>query len=193
MPGIVRFDTFSNRRFSTMKIQGFHIFLPVCFGLFTLFCTGCGQKLPAGMPLLHPTSITITQEDTPLDNAIVQLISSDPTLSQWGPSGITDANGVAVLNTNGLYRGAPEGRYKVLVTKREMEKHPHPEWANLPDGDPQYLKFREENLKLKSYDYVEPKYGLLLETPLEADIAKGKNELRFDVGKKVNIEMKRMM
>lgn len=144
------------------------------------------------MPKLHPASITIVQEGTPLDNAIVQLISSDPALSQWGPSGITDANGVAVLNTNSLYRGAPEGHFKVLVTKREMEKNPHPEWADLPDGDPKYQEFRAINQKLKSYDYVEPQYGLLLETPLEVDIAKGKNELSLDVGKKVQVEMKRM-
>ncbi|MDR1269130.1 MAG: hypothetical protein LBK82_06370 [Planctomycetaceae bacterium] len=90
---------------------------------------GCGQKLPDGMPKLYPVTITIVQENTPLEGAIVQLIPEDSSLSTWGPMGITNASGVTELQTNGKYKGSPLGQFKVLVTKKEIEPHPHPEWG----------------------------------------------------------------
>lgn len=144
------------------------------------------------MPKLHPAQITFKQEGAPLEGAIIQLIGETPDVASWGPTGITDTNGVVVLQTNGKYKGAPVGKFKVLITKRETESHPHPEWANLPDGDPNFLKYLDEGKKLKSFDLVEQKYRLLAETPLSVEIQAGKNELELDAGAKVNIESRGM-
>jgi len=162
-------------------------YVAACYCVFAVFTPGCGKKLPPGMPKLHPASVTVTQENAPLDNAMVQFFPTDPALSQWGPSGTTDANGVAVLSTNGQYPGVPEGHYKVIVIKQEREPHPHPEWSFLPDEDPKFRQFQSINARLKTYVYVERKYSNIVNTPLEANITAGKNELQLDAGAKVTI------
>jgi hypothetical protein len=159
-----------------------------------LFFFGCGQKLPEGMPKLYPVTITIVQENTPLEGAIVQLIPEDVSLSNWGPMGITNVSGVAELRTNGKYKGSPSGQFKVLVTKREVEPHPHLEWGNLPDGDPKFIQYCNESMKLKVFDYVEPQFGLINATPLSINItSSGSNNFQLDVGKKTTIEAKRIL
>jgi hypothetical protein len=159
-----------------------------------MYVCGCGQKLPDGIPKLYPVTITIVQENTRLEGAIVQLIPEDPSLSNWGPMGITNASGVTELQTNGKYKGSPLGQFKVLVTKKEIEPHPHLEWGNLPDGDPKFIQYRNEAMKLKVLDYVEPQFGLINATPLSVNItSSGPNNFQLDVGKKITIESKRIL
>ncbi|MDO5553211.1 MAG: hypothetical protein Q4G68_05580 [Planctomycetia bacterium] len=72
--------------------------------IFILFClpfmTGCFQEpRPDGLPKLYPMSIKITQEGTPLTDASVGLISSDPELQRWPAGANTDANGIAKIFT----------------------------------------------------------------------------------------------
>ena len=163
----------------------FLMVLPIC-------CIGCSEKLPKDMPKLHPATLTFTQGSDPLEGAIIQLIGETPDVAAWGPTGVTDSKGAVILQTNGKYKGAPVGKYKILVTKRTTEEHPHPEWANLPDGDPNFRKYVDESNKLKSFDMVEAKYRLLAETPLTVEIQAGQNAQQFDVGAKVQIESRGM-
>jgi len=83
-----------------------------------LLClTGCGgPKKPDGFPPLYPCEVIITKNGVPLEGASVQFNSSD---ARWPPAGTTDAQGVAVINTLS-HPGAPEGEYKVLVSKYEL-------------------------------------------------------------------------
>ena len=153
-----------------------------------LLMTGCGESLPAGMPRLYSASILVTQEGEPLAGALVMLLAEDEDLTQWGPGGVTDASGVAQLQTNGRYKGAPLGTYKVAVTKRETEPHPNPEWANLPDGDPNFRRFVEIGNRLRTYDYIETQYGSIIDTPLRVEITARQRAHTVDVGRKIATE-----
>ena len=151
--------------------------------------TGCGEKLPSGMPKLFPASITVTQEGEPLDGAMVLLIPEDSALQEWGPGGLTNASGVAVMRTNGKCKGAPLGKYKVTVTKTEREPHPHPEWADLPMNDPNYRQFLRMAESLKAYNLVERDFGSRDRTPLQVEVASGQKSHSVDVGNKIRNEI----
>jgi len=156
------------------------------------FCLlpGCGESLPPGMPRLYPAIITVTQEGTPLEGATVQLIPEDQANAQWGPGGTTNASGVAVLYTNARFRGAPLGEYRVTVTKRETEPHPHPE---LSGGDrAQLAEFMRIAQSLKTYNYVEPQYSSITETPLRIEITARERNYEVDAGQQVRIEARLM-
>ncbi|MBR5757707.1 MAG: hypothetical protein IKX88_03815, partial [Thermoguttaceae bacterium] len=58
---------------------------------------GCGEKTPPDMPKLFPTSITITQEGTPVEGASVQLLKKDDLYYKWLAGGVTDATGVCTI------------------------------------------------------------------------------------------------
>jgi len=152
--------------------------------------TGCGERLPAGMPRLYPASITVTQEGTPLAGALVQLIPEDPANAAWGPGGTTNQSGVVVLRTNGAYLGAPLGTYKVTVSKTEMEPHPNPE---LRGGSEEDLRRSLAILRtLRTYSYVEPQYGSIRYTPLRIEITARERNYTIDAGRKIRVEARTM-
>jgi len=150
--------------------------------------TGCGEKLPEGMPKLYPTMITITQEGEPLEGALIQLFPEDDSISQWGPSGLTNASGVVELRTNAKYKGAPLGNYKVTIIKRERDPHPHPEWAGLPPEDPNSRRYVEISRALPVYDFVEPHFGSLARTPLRLEVTADQKNHSIDAGAKTKTE-----
>ena len=51
--------------------------------------TGCGEKLPPGMPRLNPCTITVDMEGQPVENVTVRLVSEDQV--HWGCTGITNS------------------------------------------------------------------------------------------------------
>ena len=162
----------------------------ITLSLVSVMTTGCGESLPPGMPKLYPTSITVIQEGEPLEGAMVLLIPEDASLNDWGPGGITNASGVAVMLTNGQYRGAPLGKYKVTVTKTEREPHPHPEWANLPMNDPNFRQFLRISESLKAYNHVELNFGSRDRTPLQVEVTAGQRTHSVDVGARIRTEIR---
>lgn len=146
--------------------------------------TGCGgPPRPADLPPLYATTITISQEDAPLEGALVSLFSEDTTF-KWGVAGITDSSGKAEIKTHGRFSGAPLGPYKVVVTKTE------------PEDLPEITEFRPDNEEgektpvrrrktIKLYTLLEKKYTNIVDTPLTITIEKGRNGQTFDVGKPV--------
>ena len=163
---------------------------------------GCGgQKLPAGMPDLYPTTITITQENQPLGDAIVMLANADKSV-EWSAVARTNAKGVAVLETSGQYKGVPAGTYKVTVTKQEMERPPDP-YADAPDPKVDQGKYQEwymqneakiaaaSRVQPKVTSVVDPVYDSVEKTPLTVTVeAKKKNDFPLDVGKAVSVSVK---
>ena len=138
------------------------LFLCITVGL-TAGC-GRGPKRPEGMPDLYKTTITITQADSPLADAMVNLKLADGAQSQWYSGGATDANGVVTVSTQGDFQGAPAGKYKVLVSKVTTENDP-------------------SNERSLTYEMVDPQYANFAKTPLEIEIkAEPGNTFTLDVG-----------
>jgi len=93
-----------------------------------LSLAGCSKSnRPDGFPPVYPCEITILMNGAPLKGANVSLSSSLE--SRWHSGGITDDQGIAVINTYS-FAGAPEGEYKVLVSKYETP----PPREDSPDG-----------------------------------------------------------
>jgi len=98
------------------------------------------------------------------------MIAEDEANARWGPMGTTDASGVAMMRTNARYNGAPLGAYKVIVSKLEDTPHPHPEWAGLPESDPNHWRYVEIAQRLVPVEVVAPQYTSITDTPLRVEI-----------------------
>ena len=156
------------------------------FGLLVtaLIClTGCtGEKRPPGMPPLYPVDIKVLQDGQPLEDANVSLRPLDKSLS-WGIGGTTDAQGTAQLWTHGQYRGAYAGTFKVVVAKE------------IKEGEKEYIAALDRNdtqaanaIKVQMFSFVEDKFTLESQTPLEIEVTSSSKTIEVDVSPAVKIE-----
>lgn len=138
---------------------------------------GCGdEKRPDGFPEVAECSIKILQEGAPLEGAQVNLVAQDPALMRWGCGGITNADGVVELRTNG-YPGAPVGSFKVVVMKTETIGG-----AQTPEETQRQMEGENFGAE-ETFDLIAPQYRDQTQTPLTLEVKAGKNEMQeFDVG-----------
>jgi len=86
-------------------------------------CNGCSnENRPDGLPPLFPVTLTILLDDQPIDSALVILYTEDKAIANWTIGSVTDADGKAIIVTHGQFRGAPAGKFKVCVSKRELPR-----------------------------------------------------------------------
>jgi hypothetical protein len=177
----------ANSQLWISKIQNV---IGIFFSIALIAFIGCGEKLPADLPKLYPTTLTVVQENQPLGDAIVQVTAKDRN-SKWSATGITNASGVVELDTQGKYKGVPEGIYSVVVTKTFTET---PKYAG--QSQPKDVSYEEWQKMLaadvsKSYNLVDLKFGSLETTTLEIKITpSGNNNQKIDVGKSIREEIK---
>ena len=153
------------------------------------FCIGCnrGPQKPPGFPELFPCKITITQGGQPLEGASVVLFPKSGGSSGWNTEGVTNAQGIAELNTHLEFRGAPVGDYVVRVSKTEITP------SAWPIDPPQDSIEREKWYNCKAeekrttYRLVKAEFGDQ-RTPHSITIDRGKNEATFDVGEAIKEE-----
>ena len=106
--------------------------ISLVFGAVLLTIFGCGEPLPPGMPRLNPCTISVKMNGQPVENAKITLSSESV---KYACTGFTNASGTTKIMTDGKYKGAPAGSYKVLVTKIEVEEREYKgfmEEAKLP-------------------------------------------------------------
>ena len=130
------------------------------------------------MPKLYPCTLVITQENKPLEGAVVALFHQDRSLQKWTAGGVTDKSGKVVLKTQGRYDGVVEGDYKVTVIKTEVE----PGVLLNPET--------EEAIPGKTWTLVEPRFGNVALTPLTLAVEGKKISETFDVGTAIKQEMR---
>ena len=152
----------------------------VCYSLVLFSAIGCKEKstLPEDFPEIFPLLITVTQEGTPLEGAMVAL-KPVGTANKYanGCSAVTEQNGVASIKTFGQ-NGVPAGKYKVLVSKSRDEggKEVEDEFGG------------KSTIGAKVYSYVENDFGLESKTPFEIEVSKGgENSLSCEVGKAIHV------
>lgn len=151
--------------------------------VFLLVVTGCGggTPRPEGMPALHPTTLSFTQNNAPLVGATVTLYPQASEMQRWGAGGITNEQGSVVFYTLGQYPGVPAGQYKIVVNKTDRD----PTTFVGEFTEERQDEYEKAEAKRKSYRLVERDYSDPAKTPLEIEITAGKNEKTFDVGKAV--------
>jgi len=147
-----------------------------------LLLSGCGgPNRPADLPPLYPCAVTVTQDGQPLGEGSIILVSSAPSF-KWSVFAQLNASGTGKVFTQGLYPGAPEGEYKVVVSKEEsVSEQVGP--TIVRQGE-----FGEETItptRLTVYSLVEKNFVDAATTPLSITISKKGNNQTFDCGKPV--------
>ena len=167
--------------------MNFRMILPLCLVMacFLMF-SGCGEKMPPGLPKLYPATITVMQDGQPLAGAEIVVINTDPA-TNWSAGGLTDSNGVVKLRTMGRYDGAPLGTYKVGVRKEEIPNITLP--MEVP-SDP--AEMREYNRIVKDIEdntflLVEDKFSII-NTQLEVEITASNLNGTVDVSPAVRVK-----
>ena len=143
------------------------------------------------MPPLYPVTITLTQENVPLEGAFVDLVPADAA-NAWGAGGKTDAKGEAILYARPDFKGAAAGKYKVVITKKESKRGGTSvaDNATIPteteDGRPIVYRAGDGGpITMEEWTYVDRQYITAATTPLEIEVTnKGSNQ-SFDLGKQV--------
>lgn len=165
----------------------FKQFLVICtiFAILPFF--GCQEKLPDGMPkLIRSASVSVTQDGKPLEDATVLLVGADGSIP-WSVGGKTNAAGNANLVTHGQYPGAPEGKFKVVVNKREepVSKY-HTTAPGQTEEEFKALKAAED---LTAYELVDKKFGSAATTDAIVEFSEAKANATVDVGQAVRIKI----
>jgi hypothetical protein len=121
-----------------------------------LFCVSCsGVKVPDELRNLCPVTITVTDGNQALSGAMVSL-SAKTTAGAWASRGITDANGVAVIQTTRASytgKGVPIGEYKVFLietVKLPPELEPKDEDQDLPPQEAADKQAKQEEFYEKN-------------------------------------------
>lgn len=117
----------------------------VLWGLLLISAVGCGGD---GRPSLVKVTGTVTLDGKPLAGAIVafQPITDAKAKFQRPSAGTTDASGKFVLGTYAVDDGAPVGKFRVGIVKREVV-------GTLPEN---YNSESESETNL-TYKWVTPK------------------------------------
>jgi len=144
--------------------------------------SGCGsQPRPADLPPLYPCTVMVTQGGQPLSEGIVRLVSEDPSF-KWAVFAQLNSSGTGKMFTQGLYAGAPEGDYKVVISKEEEV---------VEEAGPTVVRqgeFGEETFtptRIMVYSLVEKEYAEAETTPLTITVGKKGNDQKFECGTSV--------
>ena len=163
----------------------FRSFVSASFILLTaviLLMTGCGgPPRPADLPPLYQCTITVTQDGKPLGAASVMLVSEDHSF-KWVVAAPLDESGTGKVFTQGLFPGAPEGEYKIVISKEEVITE------QIGPAVVRQGEFGEETITPNAVtvvSLVEKDYTKAETSPLRITIAKKGNNKKFDCGKPV--------
>lgn len=149
--------------------------LPIAF--LAALTVGCGKTIPAEFQDLCPTTITIVQNGTPLEGASVALTPLGGAGLSAG--GTTDAKGEVILYTQGEYKGAKPGKYRVSVVKESRTLNEDAAGGSV-GGPPATPEQRKAMYTIRTF--VDPKFTSSRMSPLEIEIKSGENIQTFDVG-----------
>ena len=153
---------------------------------------GCGKKMPADFPKVHPISLTVTDGSNPLTDVRVTFYPLEKGKA-YAASGNIDATTGAfkVVTTHGSFatEGIPAGEYVVAVediieydygiSPEEMAKKTVPELNELDKQRKKYMDsyHRKVPAVLKRQGKLENR------SPIRFKVTDSKNELAIDVSK----------
>ena len=157
----------------------FRFFTTVGLALTILVLSGCsGEKKPKDFPKIYSSSITVLNDDGPVDNVKVTLFAKDNNCP-WPIGGTTDSSGVATLYTYGKFQGAPAGEFNVVLSKNEIENADQMSTGSDDDGGE---KKPAQKSSFRVFSLIDPKYSDKKTTPLTLKIEKGGIKETFKLG-----------
>ena len=142
---------------------------------------GCGgPPTPPDLPKLYPCKIKVTQEDKPLEGAMVVVYHS----SGFVIAGKTDAKGVAVITADGRWPGVPEGEHVISISKIiEPTDLPEAPQSLFSAEGRKYMELVTEGTK----ETVDPKYSAGRKSELRLNVGKKAVNETYDVGTAVSV------
>jgi hypothetical protein len=149
-----------------------------CF-LTLISCLSCGSSTvekPDHIPTLTACQITVTYKGTPVEEASVLVAPKD---GKYSAAGITNAQGIATMKTDGLYDGVVSGSFRVTVTKKvQIDPPADPTEVTEPDSETYGLKGVVVHLE----SLVPEQYSSFKESGLTLDATEGTpQEVTFDL------------
>ncbi|MDR3233155.1 MAG: hypothetical protein LBT46_05760 [Planctomycetaceae bacterium] len=144
----------------------------------TLMLSGCGERLPDGMPKPYPVTIHVIQDGKAMQGASVTLIPQGESISgrnKWTAGALTDSSGNAVIKVLARYAGAVPGNYKVAVEKLITER------AGQPPADRSSKEYSDWLNNPRVWNAVDEKYSIV-NTQEMLEVVAGKNAKTLDVG-----------
>jgi len=161
-------------------------YLLVLFLFSTLFAVSC-SKVPEGMPKTYPCTIKVVNGSEPIIEANIVLHAETP-IADVVSSGITDTSGsakIASLYKNYQAKGAPEGSYKVTITKLAFVAHTKtPEEITMMSPGDQIAYEKEFVAKREALPKIVPdELTKVSETPLTVDVTSKGGVLEVDLSK----------
>lgn len=155
---------------------------PAFLLLALLSFSGCSnEQKPADLPTLHPVELTVIQDGKPLEGATVLLMPTG-TSTRFSSSAVTDKSGVAAIKTDAKYPGAPEGKYKVCISKVVAPSAAHVD--NSLSYEEQQSKIAESAKQTKSV--VDSKFLKFGTTTFSIDVTSTGVKETLDVGAAVD-------
>ena len=162
--------------------------LSVLFALAVVTFCGCNRvEKPADLPELYPCKISVIQDGQPLEGATV-ILADEASQLRFSVGGVTNAQGVVEVKTDGKFVGAPAGKFKVLISKvfvPEMDLGTPPED---PVAKAEYDK-KVQEFNSQQADTVDTNYKSFGTTPASIEVTTAGAEASFDVGAKVNVSV----
>ena len=107
-----------------------------------------------------------------MSDVSVRLVLDTP--SEWPVSSVTNDSGTAILVTYGQFPGAPEGTYKVVLSKTVYEE--------IEAATDEY-----SSAAVDVYSVIAAEYTEAETTPLTMTIKRGRNTQSFELGEPVRV------
>ena len=147
----------------------------IALALTTGLVMGCG----AGGPAVEPATGVVTMDGSPVAGATVIFTPAAGGVSATGITGSDGRFSLASVVSGKSWPGAGVGSYTVTVSKVEVDAA-----ASIDPNDPKYDPLASVNPGAGP-KYVVPRgYGAAATSGLTATIAKGKNDVKFELDSK---------
>lgn len=133
-----------------------------------MLTSGCGESIPDDIPPLTPVTISVTYKGSPVEGASVLLA---PQSGDYSAAGLTDASGLAIMKTNGMYEGVAAGTYDASVTKREKVDL---DIGPTPSDPAEYAEYSKKLKALRVPEHLVPeKYSSFAKSGLSISVTQG--------------------
>jgi hypothetical protein len=155
-----------------------------CMIFSLLFFAGCSQ-LPLELRNLHPVTITVTNNNVPIESVTVSLVNKQPQTLR-GCSGLTNVSGVAKIATSvGSHSawGVASGEYRVVLTQNislPEDLQPVNDEESMPEKERREREMKR-NAFLEKNNVIPESLRSRSQSPIELAVNNASTELTIDI------------